>query len=171
MNTQLYNILIHGGISADAAFALANMEARLTTVELAADTATAGAPATFTTSDTYSVSAPKDLLELASVTADPATHWVATHYAQCVDGDKAYWNGSAYIEGVSPGFIATGATAGTPGAFTPTGANVPANLAALVALNPTASPTTLWTVGQRVALGTGTAHWNSTAWVTGNAPA
>jgi len=68
------------------------------------------------------------------------------------------------------GFNPTTATAGTPGAFTPTGATVPANLAALQLLNPVASPLTLWTTGQRVALGTGTAHWNATAWVTGNAP-
>jgi len=66
---------------------------------------------------------------------------------------------------------ATGATAGTPGAFTPSGATVPANLAALTGAAPpvAASPNTAWTTGQSVNLGTGSAHWDGSAWVTGAA--
>jgi hypothetical protein len=64
---------------------------------------------------------------------------------------------------------ATGAVAGTPGTYTPSGASAPANLAATSTV--TASPTTAWTTGQYVVLGdTSHAHWNATAWVTGNAP-
>lgn len=69
----------------------------------------------------------------------------------------------------------TGVTAGTPGAFTPAGVSPPADLAALKA-DPvvgdagTNKPSTAWTTGQYVALGTGTASWSGTAWVTGAAP-
>jgi hypothetical protein len=67
---------------------------------------------------------------------------------------------------------ATGATAGTPGAFTPSGAVVPANLAALQGASPAvvASPTTAWTTGESVNLGTGSAHWDGSAYVAGLAP-
>jgi hypothetical protein len=66
---------------------------------------------------------------------------------------------------------ATGATAGTPGSFTPAGATPPANLAAMSTV--VASPLTAWTTGQYVtradtgAADTGKCHWSSTAWVSG----
>jgi hypothetical protein len=64
---------------------------------------------------------------------------------------------------------ATGATAGIPGYFTPSGATIPANLGALTGL--TASPATAWSTGQYVItadhLG---AHWSGSAWVAGVAP-
>jgi hypothetical protein len=64
---------------------------------------------------------------------------------------------------------ATGATAGTPGTFTPTGASAPENLAAMSGI--TASPATVWTTGQSVVLGDAShAHWNGTAWVAGVKP-
>jgi hypothetical protein len=77
------------------------------------------------------------------------------------------------FDGGAGPIAATGATAGTPGSFTPSGAVVPANLAALQAASPAvvASPLTLWTVGQNVVLGTGTAHWDSDSWAAGAAPA
>jgi hypothetical protein len=63
---------------------------------------------------------------------------------------------------------ATGATAGTPGTFTPAGADSPDKLAELTGV--TAVPATAWTTGQYVLLGDGTfAHWSSTAWVAGKA--
>ena len=65
----------------------------------------------------------------------------------------------------------TGATAGTPGSFSPAGSQSPFTLAQLRAWAPTPSPGTAWTTGQRVVLGDGTtAHWNGTTWVAGNAP-
>jgi hypothetical protein len=67
---------------------------------------------------------------------------------------------------------ATGATAGTPGTFTPGGATTPANLAALQGATPpvVASPATAWTTGQHVVLGDAAhAFWNSTAWTAGDA--
>jgi hypothetical protein len=64
---------------------------------------------------------------------------------------------------------ATGATAGAPGSFTPSGAEAPANLAAMTGI--TATPATAWTTGQHVVLGDASqAHWNATAWVVGAAP-
>ncbi|WP_217129370.1 hypothetical protein [Streptomyces sp. AC558_RSS880] len=66
------------------------------------------------------------------------------------------------------GTLATGASAGTPGAFSPDGAVAPANLAGLAGV--IATPTSAWTTGQHVVLGDGSkAYWNGTAWVAGQA--
>lgn len=68
----------------------------------------------------------------------------------------------------------TGATAGTPGTWTPAGSTPPATVAALIAAPVTASPATVWTTGQYVQTGTagvpGQAHWNGTIWVSGPKP-
>lgn len=77
------------------------------------------------------------------------------------------------IDVTQPGFsnngpMATGATAGTPGTFTPAGCDSPDKLAEMVSL--TATPTTPWTTGQYVLLGDGTfAHWVGTIWGAGKA--
>lgn len=82
------------------------------------------------------------------------------------------WSG-----GTNPSVPITGVTAGTPGAFTPTGATLPANLAALtsdpvVGVGGTSAPTTAWTVGQYVLLAdASSAYWDGSAWVAGAAPA
>lgn len=61
---------------------------------------------------------------------------------------------------------ATGAVAGIPGYFTPSGATVPANLAALTGI--VASPATAWTTGQYVITGDLlAANWSGTAWQAG----
>ncbi|USH45850.1 major tail protein [Streptomyces phage VieEnRose] len=65
---------------------------------------------------------------------------------------------------------ATGATAGIPGAFTPTGATPPADLEALQGSTIVASPGTAWTTGQYVALGDLTsAYWDGDSWESGAA--
>jgi hypothetical protein len=68
---------------------------------------------------------------------------------------------------------ASGATAGVPGTWTPSGSTPPSSVANLIAGTPltvAASPNTAWTTGQYVQTGTagapGQAHWNGTAWVT-----
>jgi hypothetical protein len=72
---------------------------------------------------------------------------------------------------VTPVPIATGATAGTPGAFTPAGSTPPPDLAALQASAIVADPTTAWTTGQSVVLGDASdAHWDGAAWVGTLAP-
>lgn len=64
--------------------------------------------------------------------------------------------------------MASGATAGTPGDFTPEGSHAPYDLAGLGGV--TADPDTAWTTGQHVVLGDGSqAHWNGTAWAAGAA--
>jgi len=68
------------------------------------------------------------------------------------------------------GTPATGATAGSPGSFTPSGSDVPADFAALSSC--TASPSTAWLPGEHVVLGDASqAYWNGTSWVVGSAPA
>ncbi len=67
--------------------------------------------------------------------------------------------------------VATGATAGTPGTWTPSGAVAPSNLAALQGGSVTASPATAWTTGEHVVLGDAAhAHWDLDSWETGDAP-
>ena len=64
---------------------------------------------------------------------------------------------------------ATGATAGSPGVFTPPASETPPNLAAMAGL--TANPATAWTVGQYVRTETADVYWNGTAWASGRATA
>jgi hypothetical protein len=68
---------------------------------------------------------------------------------------------------------ATGATAGTPGTWTPTGSTAPANEAAADAAAIVATPNTAWTTGQYVQGSTagvgGEMHWDGTGWTAGRA--
>lgn len=65
---------------------------------------------------------------------------------------------------------ATGATAGAPGEFTPSGSTIPTDLTALQSSGIVASPTTAWTTGQYVELGDASkAYWSGSAWVSGMA--
>jgi hypothetical protein len=80
--------------------------------------------------------------------------------------------GEKPTKAITPAAKATGATAGTPGTFTPPGSAVPADLAEMTAAPAVvASPTTAWTTGQHVVLGDATqAYWDGAAWAAG-APA
>jgi hypothetical protein len=63
---------------------------------------------------------------------------------------------------------ATGATAGTPGTFTPAGSTTPATGGDVASL--TAEPQTAWTTGQWVQAANGDQRWwNGVAWVVGKA--
>lgn len=73
---------------------------------------------------------------------------------------------------------ATGATAGIPGSWTPTGWLVPATPTSVITGNPRvikASPATAWTTGQYAQTLTagvgGRVSWNGTVWVAGAAAA
>jgi hypothetical protein len=81
---------------------------------------------------------------------------------------KIDWNCSDEPD-VDTGSVAVaGATAGSPGFYTPSGANVPANVAALTGV--TATPNTAWPAGQYVITGDMlAAHWTGTAWAAGKA--
>lgn len=79
-----------------------------------------------------------------------------------------WWAGSTVSYGGGAP-AATGATAGSPGSFTPAGAAPPANLAAMTGI--VATPATAWTTGQHVVLGDAShCHWDGAAWVAGDAP-
>lgn len=67
---------------------------------------------------------------------------------------------------IALGVPATGATAGTPGTFTPANSYAPLDLAGMAGV--TASPATNWTSGQHVITRSGDAvNWNGTAWAAG----
>ena len=72
-----------------------------------------------------------------------------------------------WTEEPEPPPAASGATAGTPGSWTPSGSTPPASVGTIGSV--TASPATAWTVGQYVQTGTagvpGEASWNGTGWV------
>src|SRR6478752_7270769 len=62
---------------------------------------------------------------------------------------------------------ATGATAGSPGSWTPSGYRARQNLADMAGC--TASPGTAWTTGQHVVCFDGThVNWSGSAWAAGN---
>jgi hypothetical protein len=72
-------------------------------------------------------------------------------------------------DGTAPGPEAppaTGATAGTPGSFTPAGCETPADMTGI-----TASPATAWAEGEYVEPASGSTYWDGTAWTSGAAPA
>lgn len=78
-----------------------------------------------------------------------------------------FWQFGPAVPGSAP--QPTGATPGAPGSFTPTGAQVPATIAALRALGDLGQ-TTAWTAGQYIEYGTAQkAHWDGSDWATGAA--
>lgn len=77
------------------------------------------------------------------------------------------YSSNSYTYAVTPlGTVAaTGATSGTPGEFTPTGAIAPYSLTALRAASVTASPTTAWGATAYVILGDEShAYWDGDSW-------
>jgi hypothetical protein len=82
--------------------------------------------------------------------------------------------GTPVLDGWGGGAAAaTGATAGTPGTWTPGGSTPPATWGVANTNAVTASPTTAWTTGQFVQGSTagtpGEMHWTGTAWALGKA--
>lgn len=71
---------------------------------------------------------------------------------------------------IDPYLAATGVTPGEPGSFTPSGATVPYDLAALQDLG-ALGETTAWDTGEYVVLGDSSfAYWDGDGWVAGTAP-
>ena len=114
-------------------------------------------------------------MELMPVSTLTAVKWTGTAWLDAAIDCPA--NGPVTVSGdfVAAGpwtrtwTFATGATAGTPGSFTPAGSPAPGNLAGMTGI--VATPATTWTTGQYVDLGDGSkAHWNATAWVAGAKP-
>jgi hypothetical protein len=72
------------------------------------------------------------------------------------------------VEGLPSDNPATGATAGTPGTWTPDPAVRPSNFTEMDAI--IATPTTAWTTGQYVVLADNShAFWNGSTWQSGEA--
>lgn len=146
--------------------------------------ATAGTPGIFTPDGNF---APANFADLRDgvpnmVTATPNTRWTVGQYVQTRTNGlqgQAYWNGTAWKQGIAPAPPATGATqvSGSLGTWTPSGSDPPDNVASLIAGVPnavTASPTSAWASGSYVQTQTtgtgGRAYWNGTAWTAGSAP-
>lgn len=110
---------------------------------------------------------------MPGVTADPTSIWAEGKFAILGDGSNTHWDGTAWQAGAAPlPPLATGATAGIAGVWTPAGSTVPQDLAAVIAAAVIANPLTLWTVGQSVVTAdTNDIHWDGAAWVTDVAPA
>ena len=88
-------------------------------------------------------------------------HWMKRGYSVLPHSVWGDTNQSGPAGGGAP---PTGVTAGSPGAFTPAGCDIPDNLAQLSALGPLGQ-TTPWAVGQYVNLDpVGSAYWNGTQW-------
>lgn len=101
------------------------------------------------------------------------TAWAPGQWVQASNGDERFWDGAGWQTGKAPEppppvIQATGATAGTPGTFTPEGCEVPANnqILALVA-----TPTEAWAPGEHVTSAGGVDfHWDGDAWALDEAP-
>jgi hypothetical protein len=102
--------------------------------------------------------------------ANPALTPAGAAEIRDLPGVKALWNTEGWTETVT----STGATAGTPGSWTPAGSQPPPDAAGATTKGITASPATAWTTGQYVQGSTagtpGQMHWSGTAWVAGAAP-
>ncbi|HZD63873.1 MAG TPA: hypothetical protein VE200_13885 [Xanthobacteraceae bacterium] len=112
------------------------------------------------------------LLELVPNSTEPTYAWSGLAYLDAsIDASlqapkiTGNWKAAGAFA-MKPVVAATGATAGTPGTFTPVGAAAPANLAAMT--GKTANPATNWVTGQYMLLGDASkCNWNGTAWVAG----
>lgn len=100
------------------------------------------------------------------------TTLVTTHDRGSLEWNTRLGGGDPFGPDPKPQPPATGATAGTPGSWTPAGSKAPANAAG--ASGVTASPTSAWTTGQYVQGSTagaaGEMTWSGTGWVGGRAP-
>lgn len=80
-----------------------------------------------------------------------------------VTHNTMYAKGGGGASGGAPVGPSTGATAGSPGTWTPAGSRPPASLADTTGV--TANPATNWTAGQYVVTRDGTkVRWTSTVW-------
>jgi hypothetical protein len=110
---------------------------------------------------------PRDVIE--PFAAEPAPGW-----SNSTDTGPQFPTVSPGVDMSIPGFsnngpASTGATAGSPGVWTPPNSDPPQKFTTMNAI--TASPATAWTTGQYVKLGDGTnAHWGGSAWTSGIKP-
>ena len=107
---------------------------------------------------------------------NPATGRTTTTLVECHERGSMDFNcnvggGVACFE---CGGAATGATAGIPGTWTPSGSQRPANAAEAAADGVVATPATAWTTGQfvqgSISGAAGRMTWTGSQWVGGVAP-
>ena len=129
------------------------------TQPVAATAVTAGAPGSFTGD------VPATLAALNTLGIGSGSPWTAGQHVMLTDGSQARWNGAAFVAGAQP-VASTSATAGAPGSFDK---DVPADLAALNALN--VGTGAAWAAGQHVVLVDGTqARWTGSTFAAGTQP-
>ena len=101
--------------------------------------------------------------ELSSMTKNDMVYADDLNVGRAPEGDRQDLGSPPYN-------VCTGATAGDPGTLTPAGCVRPADKTAMSGV--TASPATLWTVGQHVLIyDDEKVYWDSNSWEDGEAPA
>jgi len=103
------HVITAGGVDVSAqTLCIPHLAAKLGTAAVyAVDSAigaTAGAPGSFTPASTTAPATPADLIagKPVQVTASPGTAWTTGQYVTCRDGNRAYWNGTAWVAGTAP---------------------------------------------------------------------
>jgi hypothetical protein len=135
--------------------------------------ATAGTPGTWTPDG---ADIPSSVADANALGLDLGAAWPEGSYVVLDNASQthAYWDGTKFVSGEAPApiVIATGATAGSPGTWTPAGSVPPASFADAALASVTATPSALWSAGQYVVLGdVSHAYWDGAAWVVGDGPA
>lgn len=135
-----------------------------------------GVPASGAVAGAPGVFVPRHALLPANLAGCPAltgqAAWGTTQYVVLRDKSLARWNGTAWVVYTpaappTPPALATSATAGSPGVWTPGGSVPPATIPSA----PAPTPATAWTIGQHIHLNGGEQiYWNGTAWLRGKAP-
>lgn len=126
-----------------------------------------GTPATFKARPHFS-NAPSAVNPIVSGYVIPQPFELITGDAGAASEVAIDWNLTAPPTVDTGSVTATGATAGAPGYYAPSGATVPANLAALSGV--TATPVTAWPTGDYVITADLLAnHWTGSAWAAGKA--
>lgn len=128
--------------------------------------ATSGAPGTWIPSGS---TPPPNFSYMNVIQPNPDTIWPVGSYVVLDDASEAAWSGSMWIVGritpVETG-MATGATAGFPGVWTPPGFTPPPNFSYMNSIQPT--PTSVWPLNSYVTLGDGSkAAWSGAVWRVG----
>jgi hypothetical protein len=132
-----------------------------------ATSAHAGTPGTFAPDG----AAPP--VSMSGITPVPSGPWNPGEYVVTATGAKYYWDGKQWQAGITPEpdapevpTLATGATAGSPGVFTPDGSIIPDSM---YGVSP--HPVTRWSSGQYIVTSTNEEfYWNGKSWTVGRAP-
>lgn len=130
-----------------------------------ATSATAGKPGTF---GPPGATVPANLAAMSGITAIPTTKWLTDEYVNTADNSPTYWSGSAWTLGKAPAPVKGSARPDDVFPAEPTvTAEDATNAAKLAGLGYVANPTSAWTTGQQITIGTYHFNWSGTAWAAG----